>query len=107
MFCVFDWQENSWGINFCGHSSVVCTIIVRFAKYASYCGLIFVDRGIPQNPRKFMHLEIFYTYSISKVYADKSFNVLLHIVSVTVNASKHKIINTDLQNAIAFFIYTK
>ena len=32
--CVFDWEENSWGINFCGHGSMVGTIIVRFAKYA-------------------------------------------------------------------------
>ena len=47
IFCVFDWQENLWGINFRGHGSMVGTIIVRFAKYASYCGLIFVDRGIP------------------------------------------------------------
>ena len=29
--------------------AMVGTIIVGFAKYASYCGLIFVDRGIPQN----------------------------------------------------------
>ena len=47
IFHVFDWQENSWGINFRGHGSVVSTIIVRFAKCASYCGLFFVDRGIP------------------------------------------------------------
>ena len=46
-FRVFDWQENSWGINFCGHGSMVDTIVVGFAKYASYCGLIFMDRGIP------------------------------------------------------------
>ena len=38
-----------WGVNFSGNGSVVGTIIVEFAKYASYCGLIFVDRGIPQN----------------------------------------------------------
>ena len=43
-FHVFDWQENLWGINFCGHSGVVGTIVVRFAKYTSYCGLIFVDK---------------------------------------------------------------
>ena len=45
--------------------SMVDTIVVGFAKYASYCGLILMDRGIPCNPRKFMHLENFYTYSIS------------------------------------------
>ena len=39
-FCVFDWQENSWGINFHGHGGVVGTIVV---EYASYCGLIFMD----------------------------------------------------------------
>ena len=44
IFCVFDWQEYSWGIKFCGHGSMVGTIIVRFAKYASYCGLILVDK---------------------------------------------------------------
>ena len=44
IFCVVDWQENSWGINFHGHGGMVGTIIVRFAKYASYCGLIFVDK---------------------------------------------------------------
>ena len=44
IFHVFDWQENSWYINFRGHGSVVSTIVVRFTKYASYCGLIFVDK---------------------------------------------------------------
>ena len=62
IFCVFDWQENSWGINFCGHGSVVGTIIVRFAEYASYYGLILVDIRIPQNPRKFLHFKNFYVY---------------------------------------------
>ena len=61
IFCVFDWQENSWDINFHGHGGVV-GIIVRFAKYASYYGLISWIRGIPQNPQKFIHLEIFYVY---------------------------------------------
>ena len=55
IFRAFDWQENSWGINFQCNDSVVGTIVVGFAKYASYCELIFVDRGIPQNPRKFIH----------------------------------------------------
>ena len=27
-FCVFDWQENSWEINFHDHGSVVSTVIV-------------------------------------------------------------------------------
>ena len=62
-FYVFDWQENLWGINFCGHGGVVRTIIVGFAKYASYWGLIFMDRGIPWNPQKFIHLQNFYAYS--------------------------------------------
>ena len=35
---------------FRGHGSVVGTIAVGFAKYASYCGLIFMDKGMPQNP---------------------------------------------------------
>ena len=43
-FRVFDWQENSWGINFHGFGGVVDTIVVEFAKYASYCGLIFIDK---------------------------------------------------------------
>ena len=30
-FCVFDWQENSWGINFRGHGGVVGTIVVECA----------------------------------------------------------------------------
>ena len=46
MFRVFDWQENPWGINFGG---MIGTIIVGFAKYASYCGLIYVVRGMPRN----------------------------------------------------------
>ena len=37
----FDWQENLWGINFCGHGGMEGTIIVGFAKYA---GLIFMDK---------------------------------------------------------------
>ena len=49
IFRVFDWQENSWGINFHGHGAVVVTIIVRFAKYASYFHEIH---------KKFIHLKI-------------------------------------------------
>ena len=37
--------------------------IVRIAKYASYCGLIFVDKMYTKNPQKFIHLESFYAYS--------------------------------------------
>ena len=59
IFRVFDWQENSWGINFHDHGGMVGTIILRFAKYASYGGLIFVDRGMPRNPQKFIHLKNF------------------------------------------------
>ena len=44
IFCVFDWQKNLWGINFRGHGGMVGTIVVRLAKYASYCVLIFVDK---------------------------------------------------------------
>ena len=44
IFRAFDWQENLWDINFRGHGGVVGTIVVRFAKYASYCGLIFMDK---------------------------------------------------------------
>ena len=44
---------------------MVGTVIVGFAKYASYCGLIVVDRGIPRNSQKFIHLENFYAYGIS------------------------------------------
>ena len=34
IFRIFDWQENLWGINFCGHGSMVGTIVIEFAKYA-------------------------------------------------------------------------
>ena len=40
IFRVFDWQENLWGINFCRHGGMAGKIVVGFAKYASYCGLI-------------------------------------------------------------------
>ena len=66
-FHVFDWQENLWGINFRGHDSVVGTIVVGSAKYARYCGLIFVDRGIPRNLRQCIHLENFYAYSSKRL----------------------------------------
>ena len=45
---------------------MVGTIVVGFAKHASYCGLIFVDKGIPQYPRKFIHLKNLYTYGIAE-----------------------------------------
>ena len=67
IFRVFDWQENLWGINFCDHGGMVGTIIVRFAKYTSYCGLILWIRGIPQNPLKFIHHKNFYAYGITIV----------------------------------------
>ena len=53
IFHVFDWQENSLGINFCGHGGVVGTIVVGFAKYASYFGLIFVDKRHTTKSMKF------------------------------------------------------
>ena len=65
IFCAFDQQEILWGINFGGHGGVVGTIVVTFAKYSGYCVLIFVDRGIPQNPQKFIHIKNFYSYGIS------------------------------------------
>ena len=37
-FCVFDWQENLWDINFCHHGGMIDTIVGGFTKYASYCG---------------------------------------------------------------------
>ena len=46
-FRVFDWKQNLWGINFCRYCSMVGTIVVGFAKYVNYCGLIFMDKGIP------------------------------------------------------------
>ena len=42
---------------------MVGTIIVRFAKYASYCGVIFVDKRHTTKsmkiytPRKFLHVQ--------------------------------------------------
>ena len=56
IFCVFAWQENSWSINFCGHGSVVGTIVAGFAKYASYCGLIFVDKRHITKSTKLVYL---------------------------------------------------
>ena len=35
IFCDFDWKENSWGINFCGHGGVVGTMAVGFVTYAT------------------------------------------------------------------------
>ena len=49
-FCIIDWQENLWGINFHGHGGLVGIIIVGFSKYASYCGLFSWIRVIPLNP---------------------------------------------------------
>ena len=40
------------GINFCGHFSMVGTIVVGFAKYASYGGLIFLDKKHTTNLTK-------------------------------------------------------
>ena len=63
IFHVSDWQENLCSINSHGHGRVVGAITVRFAKFASYCGLVFLwIRGISQNPLKFIHLENFYMY---------------------------------------------
>ena len=63
-FHASDWQENPWGINSCGHGGVVGTILVRFAKYASYWGLIFMDKRYTMKSIKFIHLENFYAYGI-------------------------------------------
>ena len=41
------------------------TIVVRFAKYASYYGLIFMDKRHTMNPRKFTYLRNFYVYGIA------------------------------------------
>ena len=60
IFCA--WQENSWGINFHGHGCVVGTIFVKF-EYASYCGLIFMDKNHTTKsmkiytPRKFLCIQ--------------------------------------------------
>ena len=47
-----------------GQSSWVGIIVVGYAKYVSYCGLIFVGKGISLNPQKFIHLKNFYAHSI-------------------------------------------
>ena len=74
IFCVFDWQENLWGITdyFWSNGGVVGTIIVRFAKYASYCGFIFVDRGIPRNPQNLYTLKIS-THTVTLGYIATSY----------------------------------
>ena len=62
IFHIFHWQENLLGINFRGHGQVVGTIVVGFAKYASYCGLIFMDKRHATKsmkiytPQKFLHV---------------------------------------------------
>ena len=59
IFRVFDWQENSWGINFHVYGGMVGTIIV---EYASYCGLIFVDNTKSTKiytPQKYLHIRYF------------------------------------------------
>ena len=67
IFCVSDWQENLWGINFCGHGSMVRIIIVGLAKYASYCGLIFVDKRHTMKPTKIIYLYVYGIYEVSCV----------------------------------------
>ena len=41
---------------------VMGTIVVRFAKYARYCGLIFVDKRHTTKSTKFLH--IWYTINL-------------------------------------------
>ena len=36
IFRVFDWQENSWGINFCGHGSMVVVLWINFRGLEAY-----------------------------------------------------------------------
>ena len=60
IFCAFDWQENLWGMNFHGHGSLVGTIVVGFAKYSSYCKLIFVDK-------RHTYYEIPKTFTLQKI----------------------------------------
>ena len=46
-----------------GYGGLAGTIVVVFAKCASYCGLIFVDkRHTTKYTQKFMHLENFFAY---------------------------------------------
>ena len=68
IFCAFDWQENLWGMNFHGHGSLVGTIVVGFAKYSSYCKLIFVDKRHTMKSRKHLHFK--------KLLASTSYNAL-------------------------------
>ena len=94
---MFLMARNSWGINFCGHDGVVSTIIVRFAKYASYCGLIFVDKRHTTKstkiyaPRKFLHVWCGYgdqridrLIKIIGAFKDKS-----HCVEMTLQCTCH------------------
>ena len=49
-------------MNFRGHDGMVDAVVVGFTKYASYCGLIFVDKRHTMKstkiyaPRKFLHV---------------------------------------------------
>ena len=68
IFRVFDWQLNAWDINFCGHGSMIDTIVVTFAKNASYCGLIVVDKRHTMKFTKFIYLKNFSVYGIDNGY---------------------------------------
>ena len=58
-FCVL---KKIVGINFCGYGSMEGTIVVEFAKYASYCGLIFVDKRHTIKSMKIYKSKNFHTY---------------------------------------------
>ena len=58
IFCVFDWQENLWGINFRGHGGEY-----NCCQICQVCWLLCLwIRSVPQNLRKYIHLENFYAY---------------------------------------------
>ena len=63
IFRVFDWQENSWGINFHGNGGVVSTIIVGFSKYAIVC---------TTKSMKIIHLKNFYMYSNTRILQENT-----------------------------------
>ena len=65
IFHVFDWQENSWSVSCRGHGGLVGTIVIGFAKYPGYCGLIFLYKRYTTKsmkiyaPQKFLHIWYF------------------------------------------------
>ena len=69
---------------------MVGTIVVESANYASYCRLTVVDRGIPRNPQKFMHLKIS-TRMVHSFTPRTQDNAKTHLGAITKWKEWHKV----------------